>query len=89
MGFKVEGVTEASLTSDCLLHACCSIHGGALSEGVRKLRELQLQVRGRRGGRGGMGEGRLLLLTATASNGGRHERTGLQKGGVGGVCRGF
>ena len=28
MGFRVEGVTEASLTSDCLLHACCSIHGG-------------------------------------------------------------
>ena len=28
MGFKVEGVTEANLTSDSLLHACCSIHGG-------------------------------------------------------------
>ena len=23
-----EGITEASLTSDCLLPACCSIHGG-------------------------------------------------------------
>ena len=28
MGFRVEGVMEASLTSNCLLHACCSIHGG-------------------------------------------------------------
>ena len=27
-GFRFGGVTEASLTSDCLLHACCSIHGG-------------------------------------------------------------
>ena len=42
-------LAEASLTSDCLLHACCSIDGGAaLSEGVRKLRELGGE--GRQGG---------------------------------------
>ena len=60
MGFKVEGVTEASLTADvfvaCLFqHSCRGLAGhspSALSEGVRKLREPQRQNRQKGQGRG-------------------------------------
>ena len=55
MGFRVEGVTEASLTSDCLLHACCSIHGGGWLGLVHQPKECAT-LKGQ-GGEGG-GEGR-------------------------------
>ena len=69
MGFRVEGVKEASLTSDvfvaCLLqHSCRRLAGlspSACSEGVRKLRKppnVEPASRSRaafQGGRGGQG----------------------------------
>ena len=62
MGLRVHGVTEASLTSDCLLHACCSIHGGgwqasraATINTLKKERGEEGEGRGRVAGGGGVG----------------------------------
>ena len=59
-GFRVEGVTEASLTSDCLHVAALGLAGlspSALSEGVRKLRAWRGAEVGQGGGGGEGGEG--------------------------------
>ena len=44
MGFRVEGVTEASLTSECLLHACSSIHGGQALRAVEPASAFQTKM---------------------------------------------
>ena len=104
MGLRVEGVTEASLTSDCLLHACCSIHGGGRGGGG-------MGGRGKKSLKRGFGRKMFLRCTATASNlgpkpefhvgwsgwtnpptlqrGGSRVNRSAKRGVGGGVVRGF